>query len=81
MISMNNVFISEDDLLNFEGWLKYQAVDRALLTPDELTMWRSCFEEVTNRRESSPKVGLMKLRSVAGEQKYGVALRTALSFG
>jgi hypothetical protein len=68
-------FISEDDLLTFEGFLKYQAVDPATLTPDELTMWRGYFEEATRLRETSPKVGLMKLRPALGEQKYGVALR------
>ena len=68
-------FISEDDLRTFEGFLKYQAVDPAALTPDELNMWRGYFEEATHRSEASPKVGLMKLRRAPGEQKYGVALR------
>jgi hypothetical protein len=68
-------FISEDDLLTFEGFLKYQAVDPAMLTPDELAMWRGFFDETARLRESSPKVGLMKLRQAPGEQKYGVALR------
>jgi hypothetical protein len=68
-------FISEDDLRTFEGFLKYQAVDPAMLTPDELAMWRGYFDEATRRRETSPKVGLMKLRPTPGEQKYGVALR------
>ena len=68
-------FISEDDLLTFDGFLKYQAVDPALLTPDELVEWRSIHDEAMRRRESSPKVGLMKLRRAPGEQKYGVALR------
>jgi len=68
-------FISEDDLLTFESFLKYQAVDPAILTPDELAMWRGFFDDAARRRESSPKVGLMKLRPAPGEQKYGVALR------
>jgi hypothetical protein len=71
---VNDDFISEDDLLTFEGFLKYQAVDPTVLTPDELAMWRSCFDEAAQGRESSPKVGLMKLRPAPGEQKYGVAL-------
>jgi hypothetical protein len=70
-----NDFISEDDLLTFEGFLKYQAVDPAVLTPDELTMWRDYFEEAARRRDTSPKVGLMKLRPAPGERKFGVALR------
>lgn len=73
---MNDDFISEDDLSTFEGFLKYQAVDPATLTSDELAMWRSFFDDAAQRRESSPKVGLMKLRPAeAGEQRYGVALR------
>jgi hypothetical protein len=67
-------FISEDDLRTFEGWLKYQAMNPAELTPDELAKWRGYFEEARERAESNPKVGLMKLRQVPGEQKYGVAL-------
>jgi hypothetical protein len=68
-------FISEDDLLTFEGFLKYQAIDPAMLTPDELAMWRGYFDEATRLWESSPKVGLMKLRPVPGEQKYAVPIR------
>jgi hypothetical protein len=68
-------FISEDDLLTFDGFLEYQAVDSAALTPDEFAMWRDIFDDAMRRRESSPKVGLMKLQLIPGEQKYGVALR------
>jgi hypothetical protein len=68
-------FISEDDVLTFDGFLKYQAIDPAMLAPGELEMWHGMFEDALRRRESSPKVGLMKLRQVPGEQKYGVALR------
>jgi hypothetical protein len=38
-------FISEDDLNTFEGWLKYQVVDAAAATPDELAMLRGLFDE------------------------------------
>jgi hypothetical protein len=34
-------FISEDDLLTFEGFLKYHAVDVATCTPEVLEMWRA----------------------------------------
>ena len=64
-----------EDLLTFEGFLKYQAVDPAMLTSDELAMWRSMFDDSRQRAETSPKVGLMKLQPVPGEQKYAVALR------
>ncbi len=68
-------FISEDDLLNFEGWLKYQCVDPATSTPEELKEWQGIFDELMMRRNTSPKVGLMKLHPVSGEQKYAVAIR------
>ena len=67
--------ISEDDLKTFEGWLRYQGVDTAQTTPDELEMWRSFFDEARKRSSASPKVGLMKLRSVPGEYRYAVAVR------
>jgi hypothetical protein len=68
-------FISEDDLDTFEGWLKYQAIDAATLTAEQLTMWRGYFEEAKQRGAATPKVGLMKLRSIPGEYRYAVALR------
>ena len=54
---MNDDFISEDDLLTFEGFLKYQAVDPTVLTPDELAMWRSCFDEAAQGREAARRLG------------------------
>jgi hypothetical protein len=72
---MSDDFISEDDLLAFDGWMKYQAIDPAMRTPDELKMWRKTFDKNLLLRESSPKVGRMKLQPVPGEQKYAVAIR------
>jgi ribosomal protein L30 len=66
-------FISEDDLKTFEGWLKYQAIDPLALTPDELAQWRAMFDEIS--KSPTPKVGLMKLRSVPGKHRYAVAVR------
>jgi hypothetical protein len=68
-------FIIEDDLRTFEGWAKYQGFDPTTSTPEELEIWRGLFDEATRLRQSSPKVGLMKLQPVPGEQKYAVALR------
>jgi hypothetical protein len=68
-------FISEDDLSTFEGWLKYQGVDAATATPDELAMWRGLFDEGRERSLATPKVGLMKLGPVPGEHRYAVAVR------
>jgi hypothetical protein len=68
-------FISEDDLKTFEGWLKYQGVDPATVTPDELAMWRRLFDEGRERSLATPKVGLMKLQPVPGEHRYAVAVR------
>lgn len=67
-------FISEEDLLTFEGWLRYQTVDTATLRPDELKMWREIFDEMRQRCAATPKVGLMKLQPVSGEQRYAVAI-------
>jgi hypothetical protein len=68
-------FISEDELRTFEGWSKYQGVDPTTLPPEELEEWRGCFEQAKQLSEASPKVGLMKLVRVAGEEKYAVAIR------
>jgi hypothetical protein len=73
---MNDVFISKDDPRTFEGFLKYQAIDPAMLTQDELAMYRGYFEESVRRRKNGPKVGLMNLPSRSGEQKYAVAARS-----
>jgi hypothetical protein len=67
-------FISEDDLLTFEGWLKYQAVSETSTT-EKLKVWRNLFEEAMGCRKTSPKVGLMKFVRFADEQKYAVAIR------
>jgi len=68
-------FISEDELLTFEGWLRYQCVDFAALPPEEQKIWRDIFDDTRRRCEATPKVGLMKLQPVPGEQKYAVAIR------
>ena len=61
-------FISEDNLQTFEGFLKYHGVP-ASSTPQDLKIWRGLSDEAMRRHETSPKVGLMKLQRVAGEQK------------
>jgi hypothetical protein len=63
----------EDDLNTFEGWLRDQAVDAATTPPHELAMWRDIYDEVHS--SARPKIGLMKLRSDPGEQRYAVAVR------
>jgi len=69
-------FISEDDLGNFEGWLEYQAIDAAALTPDQLSVWRNMYDAGRERASSQEKVGRMKLPPLlAGELRYAVALR------
>ena len=68
-------FISEDDLITFEGWLKYQGVDTATAAPDELAMWRGLFDEGSERSLVTPKVGLIKIRPGPGEHRYAVAVR------
>lgn len=68
-------FISEDDLKTFGGWLRYQAVNKALLAKDELATWQVMFEDARQRSVANPQVGLMKLTPVPGEFKYAVAVR------
>ena len=58
----SNEFIGEDDLRAFEGWLKYQAIDVAALTKEELTLVREEFDAATKRRDTARKVGRMKLK-------------------
>jgi hypothetical protein len=50
-------FISEDDLLTFEGWLRYQGAERA--TPEEQDVLRPLFDEAVRMMLSGPRVGLM----------------------
>jgi hypothetical protein len=68
-------FISEDDLKTFDGWLRYQGIDAATTTPNELAMWRDMFDKARARSMATPKVGLMKLRRIPGEHRYAVAVR------
>ena len=64
---MGDDFISEDDLRTLEGWLKYQGVDPATITPGEQKMWQDYFEEARRLSDANPKVGLMKLQRVPGD--------------
>jgi hypothetical protein len=59
-------FISEDDILTFEGWVRYQGIDPAT-DPQELETWRAEFDKLDERRSFVTKVGQMKLRLVPGE--------------
>jgi hypothetical protein len=68
-------FISEDDLNTFEGWLRYQGFDSAMLQPDELQEWRRSFDEVRKETVTLQPVGLMKPRTIPGEHRYAVAVR------
>jgi hypothetical protein len=67
-------YISEADAATFEGWLRnVQGFDPSALTSDELAQWRAIFDEIN--KSPTPKVGLMKLRSLPGEHRYAVAIR------
>jgi len=68
-------FISKDDLKTFDGWLKYQGVDPETTKPDDLETWRGLYEEGRERTLAMPKVGLMKIQRVPGENLYAVAVR------
>lgn len=67
-------YISEADVATFEGWVRnIQGFDPSALTPAELAQWRAIFDEIN--KSPTPKVGLMKLRSLPGEHRYAVAIR------
>lgn len=68
-------FISEDDLATFDGWLKSQAVDPAMITSDELILWRSYYDEARTLSLATPKVGLINRRASLSECLYAVAVR------
>ena len=68
-------FLSEDDLQTFEGLLKYQSVDAAETSPEELEKWRHLHEEARQRIAACPKVGRMKLQPVPCEYRYAVAVQ------
>ena len=70
-------FISEDELLTFDGFLKYEAIVASMCAPHELKSWRDCFDDNMRRFECSPKVGLMKLARKPGQQLYAVAISDA----
>jgi hypothetical protein len=74
-MSKRSGFISEDDLGTFEGFLRYQAIDPAKTSPEELQNWRDVFDQAKRRMAASPKVGRMKLKSAPREYRYAVAVR------
>jgi hypothetical protein len=68
-------FVSEDDVQDFEGWLKWtQGIDPATATPETLKSWRGDYDAV--KKNPTPKVGSMKLKPLkSGEYRYAVAVR------
>src|SRR5579864_2266733 len=69
-------FVSEDDLKTFDGFLRYQGIRGAgSLSTEDREMWRDIFDDAAARAAATPKVGLMKLKPISGEQKYAVAIR------
>ena len=68
-------FISEDELHNFEGWLRYQGMALSALQSNELEMWRTFFEEVQEKRRSTAKMGLINFKPKHGDSLYAVAVR------
>jgi hypothetical protein len=68
-------FIDEYELRTLDGWLKYQAIDKASLSPEELDMWLSLFAEANQRALATPKLDLIKLKPIEDEYRYAVAVR------
>lgn len=67
-------FTGEDDLNTLHGWLKYQGVDTATLSTEEVEIWKGLFVAGRERAAAEPKVGAMKLRSIPGDYRYAVAI-------
>jgi hypothetical protein len=68
-------FTDEDHLKTFDGWLKYQAIDTAAMTPEDLARWRRAFDDIQARVAATPKVGRMKLQPLpSGAYRYAVAV-------
>lgn len=68
-------FISEDDLLTFEGWLRSQAVDISTTPTEELALWRRYYDETRKQALATPKVGLISHRPIRGEDRYAIAVK------
>lgn len=67
---------ADDDLEKFDVWLKeIQGIDPSILNEQELADWRSIHTDVMVKSRATPKVGLMKLRTLLGEKIYAVAIR------
>jgi hypothetical protein len=69
-------FISEDDLLTFEGFLRYQCINPDEVSAEELKAWHRRFDESVQRITTGPKVGRLSLRALlANEQRYAIAIQ------
>src|SRR5437899_12497299 len=68
-------YMNEDELRTLEGWAKYQGFDLAALTEPEAADVRAMFDDAAKRRETTKKVGRMKLKATPGEARYAVAVR------
>ena len=53
--------------------MRHHGVDIATTGTEELNEWRRAFDEMRQRTATTPKVGLLKLKSIPGEQRYAVA--------
>ncbi|HWY16075.1 MAG TPA: hypothetical protein VNX86_13140 [Rhizomicrobium sp.] len=68
-------FISEEELDTFDGWLRYQGVEKSTLSAEQLEMWRGLFDEGKQASLAAPKAR-MKLGQVPErEYRYAVAIR------
>jgi len=76
-MTVNREFISEGELVTFEGWMNYQAIDIEALEPAELESWRALFEQIRQDVADRPVVGVMELKPREGEYLYAVAVEDA----
>jgi large subunit ribosomal protein L30 len=69
-------FIGEDDLKTFEGYLRYQGIDDAALTPAELEIWRCIFDKAVASTLASPRVGLGRLSFPSQFRPVNIGMRS-----
>ena len=72
-------FTSEDDLNNFDRYLRYQGIDPKTTKPDVLAQYREAFDQAMAKRLATPPMGeIFKPKNAGakrGEFKIAVAVR------
>jgi hypothetical protein len=65
--------VGDVDLETFEGWLRYQKVDPATQTQEQMAEWQCAYEEAC-QADATP-IGSIRPRAEPGDCLYAVAVR------